>query len=105
MKLVLRRKHTKLLTKLIKQPLETPSSLNEGWSIDFMSDLLTDGRKLRVFNVIDDFNREAVVIEAGLSFPDRAVVNTLENLKDEIGTPKYVRCDNGPEFTSKTFIK
>ncbi|WP_240531761.1 IS3 family transposase, partial [Maribacter sp. 4G9] len=104
MKLSLRRKHKKRLIKRIKQPLETPSTLNECWSMDFMSDALIDGRKLRVFNVIDDCNREAIAINAGLSYPARAVVETLENLKEEIGTPKYVRCDNGPEFISRTFM-
>lgn len=53
MKLSLRRKHKKRLVKHVKQPLETPSKLNVCWSMDFMSDALTDGRKLRVFNVID----------------------------------------------------
>ncbi len=104
MKLRLRRKHKKRLVKRVKQPLETPVQLNECWSMDFMSDTLTDGRKLRVFNVMDDCNREAIAIDAGLSYPARAVVGTLENLKEEIGTPKYIRCDNGPEFTSRTFM-
>lgn len=99
MKLSLRRKYKKRLITRVKQPLETPQTLNECWSMDFMSDLLTDGRKVRVFNVIDDCNREAA-----LSFPARAVIETLENLKQEIGTPKYIRCDNGPEFISKTFV-
>ncbi|MEK6495239.1 hypothetical protein [Myroides odoratimimus] len=58
--------------------------------MDFMSDLLTDGRKVRVFNVLDDCNREAIAIEAGLSYLARAVIETLENLKQEIGTPKYI---------------
>ena len=71
--------------------------------MDFMSDSLIDGRKLRVFNVIDDCKREAIAIDAGLTYPARASIETLENLKQEIGTPKYVRCDNGPEFISKTF--
>ncbi|MEK6513644.1 IS3 family transposase [Myroides odoratimimus] len=105
MKLSLRRKHKKRLITRVKQPLETPKVLNECWSMDFMSDLLTDGRKVRVFNVLDDCNREAIAIEAGLSYPARAVIETLENLKHEIGTPKYIRCDNGPEFISKTFVK
>nr|WP_199270186.1 hypothetical protein [Algibacter sp. L3A6] len=74
MKLSLRRKHKKRLVKRVKQPLETPKQLNECWSMDFMSDALTDGRKVRVFNVIDDCNREALAIEAGLSYPARAVV-------------------------------
>ena len=103
MKLSLRRKHKKRIIKRIKQPLETPKELNECWSIDFMSDTLTDVRKLRVLNVIDDCNREALAIQAGLSYPARALVETLENFKQEIGTPKSIRCDNGPEYISKTF--
>ncbi len=103
MKLKLRRKHKKRLTTRVKQPLEAPVSLNICWSMDFMSDALSDGRKVRVFNVIDDCNREALLVESALSFPARAVVETLEHLKEEIGVPKYIRCDNGPEFLSKTF--
>lgn len=72
--------------------------------MDFMSDALTDGTKLRIFKAIDDSNREAVAIDAGFSYPARAVFETLGNLKEEIGLPKYIRCDNGPEFTSKTLM-
>jgi len=103
MKLKLRRKRKKRIIKRIKQPLEVPIKLNQCWSMDFMSDALTDGRKVRVFNIIDDCNREALSIDIGLSYPARAVIETLENLKEEIGTPKYIRCDNGPEFISKIF--
>lgn len=66
-----------------------------------MSDALTDGRKVRVFNVIDDCNREAIAINASLSYPSRAVVETLERLKEEIGTPKYVRCDKGQSLSQR----
>jgi len=104
MKLTLRRKHKKRTIKRIKQPLEVPSTLNECWSMDFMSDTLTDGRKLRVLNIIDDCNREALAVQSGLSYPARALVETLNNLKEEVGVPKYIRCDNGPEFISKTFV-
>lgn len=103
MKLSLRRKHKKRVIKRVQQPLETPKELNECWSMDFMSDALTDGRKLRVLNIIDDCNREALAVQVGLSYPARALAGTLENLKQEIGTPKYIRCDNGPEFISRTF--
>src|SRR5699024_5617799 len=104
MKLSLRRKHKKRLIKRVKQPLETPEVLNECWSMDFMSDVLTDGRKVRVFNVIDDCNREAVAIDVRLTYPARMVVETLMHLKEEIGLPKSIRCYNGPEFISKTFM-
>lgn len=57
MKLKLRRRHKKRLLTWVKMPLEAPQLLNECWSMDFMSDALTDGRKVRVFNVIDDCNR------------------------------------------------
>ena len=103
MKLSLRRKHKKRLIKREKQPLVSTSVLNECWSMDFMSDALTDGRKVRVFNVLDDCNREALAINIGLTYPAREVIETLNCLKEEIGTPKFVRCDNGPEFISKTF--
>ncbi|MBW3517895.1 integrase core domain-containing protein [Flavobacterium sp. NKUCC04_CG] len=73
--------------------------------MDFMSDALTDGRKVRVFNVIADCNREAVAINVRHSYPACAVIETLENLKEEIGVPKFIRCDNGPEFISKTFME
>lgn len=105
MKLSLRRKHKKRLIKRVKQPLETPEVLNECWSMDFMSDVLIDGRKVRVFNVINDCNREAVAIDVRLTYPARMMVKTLMHLKEEIELPKYIRCDNGPEFTSKTFMK
>lgn len=58
---------------------------------------------MRVFNVIDDFNREALAIEAGLSFPSRRVVRVLEWLKHERGLPSRIRVDNGPEFISEKF--
>ena len=103
MKLKLRRKHKKRLVTRVKQPLVTPSLLNVCWSMDFMSDVLSDGRKIRVLNIIDDCNREALLVKGALSFPARAVVENLEILKEEIGVPKYIRCDNGPEFLSKTF--
>ena len=102
MKLKLRRKHKKRLCTRIKQPLEAPVDLNVCWSMDFMSDVLSDGRKLRVLNIIDDCNREALAVEPALCFPARALVEVLDRLKEEIGTPKYIRCDNGPEFLSKS---
>lgn len=66
-----------------------------------MSYLLADGRKVLVFNGIDDFNWESIASEAPLSYPSRAVIKTLENLKEQIGVPKFIRCDKVTEFTSK----
>lgn len=102
MKLKLRRKHKKRITGRIKRPLEAPAVLNQCWSMDFMSDVLSDGRKVRVFNVMDDCNREVLAMDAGLNYPAKKVVETLGQLEEEIGLPKTIRCDNGPEFISKT---
>lgn len=103
MKLGMRRRHKKRVPTRIQQPLETPGGLNEVWSMDFMSDSLSDGRRVRMFNVIDDYNREALAVEPGLSFPATRVTRVLNQLEEEIGLPKVIRVDNGPEFISKEF--
>jgi putative transposase len=70
------------------------------WSIDFMGDSLWDGRKYRVLNVIDDYNREMLAIEVDFSLPALRVIRVLEFLKEFRGLPKMIRVDNGPEFIS-----
>lgn len=82
-------------------PLETPANANECWSIDFMSDTLTDGRNFRTLNVLDDFNREALGIEVGHSLPSERVIRSLEDIGHERGLPKRIRSDNGPEFIAE----
>lgn len=81
------------------------SRLNEVWSIDFMSDGLNNGRKFRTFNVIDDFNRESLMIEVAPSFPSLHVIRILGAIGSERGYPRYIRSDNGPEFISREFRK
>jgi len=103
MKLSLRRKHKKRLPQRIKEPLEVPTELNHTWSMDFMSDALIDGRRIRVFNIIDDCNREALAIRSSVSFPAQRVVRVLEELGQTVGLPKKIRVDNGPEFISNYF--
>jgi putative transposase len=65
-----------------------------------MSDSLTDGRKFRVLNVIDDFNRESLAIEVDTSLPSSRVIRVLDRIIAERGSPANIRCDNGPEFIS-----
>jgi len=81
------------------------SRLNEVWSIDFMSDSLNNSRKFRTFNVLDDFNREALTIEIDTSLPSARIIRSLEVIGSERGFPKYIRSDNGPEFISRSFRK
>ena len=105
MNLKLRRKHKRRLPSRVKNPLEAPMELNEVRSMDFMADVLSDGRKVRTFNVMDDCNREALVMDVALNYPARKVVETLGYLEEEIGLPKTIRCDNGPEFISRTLAE
>jgi putative transposase len=100
MKLNIRRTAKKRLPERVKQPLTLATAPNHTWSIDFMSDSLTDGRRFRLFNVIDDFNRESLAIEADTSLPTLRVIRVLERLIEQRGAPVNIRCDNGPEFIS-----
>lgn len=67
-----------------------------------MRDSLTDGRTFRTFNIIDDFNREALWIEIDTSLPAQRVIRVLDQLATERGYPQIVRSDNGPEFIAQT---
>lgn len=80
------------------QPLAQPTAANQCWSVDFMSDSLTDGRAFRTFNIIDDFNREALWIEVDTSLPAQRVIRVLDQVASERGYPAVIRSDNGPEF-------
>jgi putative transposase len=72
--------------------------------MDFMSDSLADGRSLRTFNVIDDYNREGLGIEVDLSLPSERVIRSLEQIIEWRGKPAAIRCDNGPEYVSQKLI-
>jgi putative transposase len=79
-------------------PLAVPSSINQSWSMDFMHDQLADGRSIRLFNVIDDFNREGLGIEVDFSLPSERVIRSLDRIIEWRGTPESIRCNNGPEY-------
>ena len=70
-----------------------------------MSDGLVDSRKLRTFNVLDDYNREGLGIEVDLSLPSARVFRSLEQIIEWRGKPAAIRCDNGPELVSETLIQ
>ncbi len=100
MKRNIRRRAKKRLPERVKQPLTIPTTPNQVWSIDFMSDSLTDRRRFRRLNILDDYNRESLAIEIDTSLPSLRVIRVLEKLINESGGPSNIRCDNGPEFIS-----
>ena len=71
-------KPKKRLIREKPEPLAVPDAINPCWSMDFMHDQLSDGRNYRLFNVIDDFNREALAIDIDLSLPAERVVRALD---------------------------
>ena len=101
--LVRRPKKRKRLPEALRRPLKSVKEINETWSMDFMSDSFDDGRTMRVLNVIDDYNRESLAIVGSLTMPSARVIRVLEQLEEEMGLPKYIRTDNGPEFISKEY--
>jgi len=101
LELNLRIKPKKRIQRETPQPLRVPTAPNDVWSMDFMHDNLSDGRSFRLFNVIDDFNREGLEIEADFSLPSQRVIRSLERIIEWRGKPKTIRCDNGPEYISQ----
>jgi putative transposase len=102
LELNLRIKPRRRLVRETPQPLAVPAAVNDCWSMDFMHDQLRDGRSFRLFNVIDDFNREGLGIDVDLSLPAARVVRALDQIIEWRGLPKRIRCDNGPEYVSAT---
>ena len=74
---------------------------NQVWSLDFVADQLSDGRRFRALTVMDVFTRESLAIEVGQKLKGEDVVSTLNEIRRDRGTPKFLHCDNGSEFTSQ----
>lgn len=101
LELNLRIKPRKRLVREKPEALTVPQALNEVWSMDFMHDQLEDGRTFKLFNVIDDFNREALGIEVDFSLPSERVIRALKQSISWHRKPQVIRCDNGPEYISE----
>lgn len=74
---------------------------NQVWAMDFVHDQLFDGRKIRILTIVDRFSRLSPAIAVGQSFHGYDVVAVLEGATSEVGYPKTIRLDNGPEFIGK----
>ena len=81
--------------------LDEPQGLNELWTMDFLSDQLSDRRVFRLLVIMDVYSRECLAIEADTSISGRRVARALDRLKQERGLPKVLGSDNGPEFRSR----
>jgi len=100
-----RRRGKKRLPSRRPVTLAVPEAINQCWSVDFMSDSLFCGRRFRTFNVVDDFNREALAIEVDIGLPAERVVRVLERIVAWRGYPSKLRMDNGPELISTTLAE
>jgi hypothetical protein len=94
LRLNLPRRTTRRVPRRIRQPLTAPPVLNQTWALDFMTETLYDGRRVRLLTVIDEGNREGLEIAMGVSLPSRRVVRVLNELVAVHGRPSAVRIDN-----------
>lgn len=99
--LVVRRRKGRRRAGCMRVPLGAPVRANQGWSMDFMTDALAEGRRFRLLTVVDDYTREALAIEVDHSLPGLRVWRVLERLSASRGRPEWIVCDNGPEFSGQ----
>ena len=100
--LVMRQKPPRRRVSCLKRqaPVETKTR-NECWSMDFMAEELYDGRRLRVFTLVDNHTRECLALKVGQRMRGKDVVDELEKVSAGRGLPNRIQLDNGPEFISK----
>src|SRR5580698_7339184 len=85
----------------LREDRSAATAANQVWAMDFVHDQLFDGRKIRVLTVVDTFTRLSPVIDVRQSYRGADVVDALEQAAREVGYPKAIRVDNGPEFISR----
>jgi len=87
-----------------RKPMEQALGANHVWSLDFVSDALSDGRRFRILSVIDQYSRECLCLAVDSSLSGKRVIRELERVIIERGAPKTIISDNGTEFTSKAVL-
>jgi putative transposase len=88
-----------------RRPMLLPNRINERWSLDFVSDAFTDGRRFRVLAVVDDYSRECLALVADTSLSGLRVTRELDGLIKRRGRPNTIVSDNGTELTSMAVLK
>ena len=88
-----------------RAPMLVPMAANDRWSLDFVSDQLTDGRRFRVLTIVDDCTRECLGLVADTSLSGLRVARELDRIIEGRGKPKMIVSDNGSEFTSNAILQ
>jgi len=99
----LRRKKRKHCVR-VSTALGVYTEANQEWALDFVHDVTAFGRTIRVLNVIAAYTRECLAMEVDTSFAGLRVTRVLDGIIAERGLPQSIRCDNGPELTSRHFL-
>ena len=99
--LAVRRRTRKRVARNGRGRAAFPGRPNQQWGIDFVSDTLAWGRRIRLFTVVDVLTREVLAIEVDTSLPGGRVVRVLERLAVARGAPDEIVLDNGPELAGK----
>jgi putative transposase len=99
---VRRLKRKRLSRPAAKMPLHVRS--NQEWALDLVSDTLGTGRAIRILTIVDAYTRECLELEVDTSLSSRRVTRTLDRIIEQRGTPERIRCDNGPELTSRHIV-
>jgi len=101
--LQVRRKTRRKRLSGLRAPLVPAIRPNQRWSVDFVSDQLGDGRRFRVLTLVDDYTRQCLAAEAGISITGEAVTRVLDRVAARAGGyPEAITCDNGPEFAGRS---
>jgi len=88
-----------------RKPMVLPNRANERWSLDFVSDAFTDGRRFRVLAVVDDYSRECLALVADTSLSGLRLTRELDAVMKQRGKPRTIVSDNGTEMTSMAVLK
>ena len=87
-----------------RAPMTIPQDANQRWSLDFVADTLTDGRRFRILCVIDDFSRECLATVADNALSGERVARELDQIAERRGYPRMIVSDNGTELTSNAIL-
>lgn len=87
-----------------RAPMALPQTVNQRWSLDFVADALSSGRRFRILTVVDDFSRECLGLVVDSSLSGVRVARELDGIVERRGAPLMVVSDNGTELTSRAIL-